>query len=140
VTPLRWPPHATEDVRLDDVTILVVDDQRDSREMLAMLLEHRGGHVRQCDCAESALHLISSESIDIVIADIAMPNVDGYELIRRFRLLKSEVPAVAVTALARPGDRQRAIAAGFTEYCAKPIDGVQLARIVRALTSASSSA
>jgi CheY-like chemotaxis protein len=136
--PLNWPSHTPThvrpaDVRLDDVTILVVDDQRDSREMLATLLEHRGARVRQCDGAEGALDLVRRHSVDVLIADIAMPSVDGHELMRRLRMLGHDVPAIAVTAFARTDDRDNALAAGYTEYCTKPIDGAQLARTVRAL-------
>jgi CheY-like chemotaxis protein len=62
-----------------------------------------------------------------------MPEVDGYELIRRLRSEGHQTPAVAVTAYARQDDRQQAIAAGYTAYCAKPVDGAVLARLVRDL-------
>jgi PAS domain S-box-containing protein len=130
-------PPAAADVRLDGVTILVVDDQRDSREVLARLLEQRGARVGQCDAAEPALDLLTRQSIQLLIADIAMPNVDGYELIRRLRMSGHDTPAIAVTAFAHPDDRQRALASGYTAYCAKPIDVAQLARTVRDLVSAS---
>ena len=129
-------PESVEDVRLDDLTIAVVDDQPDSREMLAALLEQRGARVRQCGDAESALHVLNTQAIEVLIADIAMPHVDGYELIRRLRLRGSTVPAVAVTAFAHPEDRQAAIAAGYTAYCVKPIDGPALAWTVRRLAVA----
>ncbi|HVH29897.1 MAG TPA: ATP-binding protein [Vicinamibacterales bacterium] len=123
------------DLRLDGVAILVVEDQPDSREMLATLLENRGARVAQCDSAESAMHLLTSESVHLVIADIAMPDVDGYELIRRLRASGYRMPAVAVTAFARQDDRNRAIACGYNAYCAKPIDGSQLTRTVRELVA-----
>ena len=71
--------------------------------------------------------------VDVLIADIAMPDVDGYELIRRLRQTGSSVPAIAVTAFARLDDRQKALACGYTDYCVKPIDGPSLARTVRTL-------
>jgi CheY-like chemotaxis protein len=121
------------DTRLDGVAILIVDDQHDSREMLANLLEQRGARVTHCGSAQSAMFLVASTSPHVVIADIAMPEVDGYELIRRLRSEGHQTPAVAVTAYARQDDRQQAIAAGYTAYCAKPVDGAVLARLVRDL-------
>ena len=124
------------DVRLDDVTVLVVDDQPDSREMLATLLEQRGAHSMQSESAESALQVLQLQRVDLLIADIAMPNVDGYELMRRLRAVGNETPAIAVTAFARPDDRRSALDCGYTAYLSKPIDGRQLAKMVREVVSA----
>ena len=120
-------------VHLDDLAILVVDDQRDSREMIAAILEQRGATVLQSDCAESALQMLETESVRLIVADIAMPHIDGYELMRRVRAAGSRIPAVAVTAFARSDDRHAAFESGYTAYLAKPIDGGQLARTVRGL-------
>jgi CheY-like chemotaxis protein len=128
--PRHWP-SAVDDIRLDGVSVLVIDDEPDSREMLAALLQRRGARVAQGADAESALSLLRERPFDVLVADIAMPDVDGYELIRRVRAMGSAVPAVAVTAFARPDDRQRAIASGYSQYCAKPIDGLQVARTLR---------
>ncbi len=133
---LHWPAEADQKIRLDEISIVVVDDQADSREMLGTLLEQRGARVRQCADAESALALLTAQPFDVLIADIAMPEVDGYELIRRLRLQGNAIPAIAVTAFARPDDRQKAIAAGYMGYCVKPIDATALAKVVRGLTSA----
>ncbi len=116
VDPRHWVTRAAEDVRLDQVTVLVVDDQRDSREMVATLLQHRGALVRLCDNAESALAILATQPVDVLIADIAMPDVDGNALMRRLRALGNTVPAIAVTAFARPDDREHAMASGYTEY------------------------
>ena len=110
-------------MRLDDVTILVVDDERDSREMIATVLEQQGAVVLQTDSAESALETLH----------IAMPKIDGYELIRRVRASGSRIASIAVTAFARSDDRQTALESGFSTYLAKPIDARQLARTVRDL-------
>jgi CheY-like chemotaxis protein len=117
-------------VRLDDLAILVVDDQRDSREMIAALLEQRGATVLQSDSAESALKVLQTQPVRVIVADIAMPDIDGYELIRRIRAGGNRVPAVAVTAFARSDDRHAALQCGYTAYLAKPIDGKQLGRTV----------
>ena len=73
----------------------------------------------------------SSSSVQLLVADIAMPDVDGYDLIRQVRQIDARLPAVAVTAYAYPQDRLKALAAGFTAYCAKPIDATHFLRIVR---------
>jgi len=118
-------------VRLDDVTILVVDDERDSREMIATVLEQHGAAVLQSDSAESALETLQNSSVRVIIADIAMPRIDGYELMRRLRASGSRIPSIAVTAFARLDDRQTALESGYSTYLAKPIDARQLARTVR---------
>ena len=120
-----------ESVRLDDLTILVVDDERDSREMIATVLEQQGAAVLQSDSAESALETLQNSSVCVIIADIAMPRIDGYELMRRLRASGSRIPSIAVTAFARSDDRQTALESGYSTYLAKPIDARQLARTVR---------
>jgi PAS domain S-box-containing protein len=122
-----------EPVRLDDLSVLVVDDQRDSRETIAALLEQRGATVLQSDSAESALKVLETQRVRVIVADIAMPRIDGHELMRRVRASGNGIPAVAVTAFARSDDRHAALQSGFTAYLAKPVDENQLARIVRDL-------
>jgi PAS domain S-box-containing protein len=118
-------------LRLDGAKVVVVDDQRDSCELLAALFEQCGAHVVQCANAPAALSTLLSSSVQLLVADIAMPDVDGYDLIRQVRQIDARLPAVAVTAYAYPQDRLKALAAGFTAYCAKPIDATHFLRIVR---------
>jgi PAS domain S-box-containing protein len=120
------------DARLDGLTILVVDDERDSREMLAALLEASGARPILGESAESALEVLRRERPDLLIADIAMPEVDGYELMRRVRAAGIQTPAIALTAFARSDDRSTAYQSGYTGYLSKPIDATRLARVVRA--------
>ena len=136
IVPVPWPP-ADDAVRLDGMTIAVVDDQPDSLEVLAAVLEQRGARVHQCKDARSVVHVLNTQPLELLIADIAMPHVDGYELIARLRQQGCTIPAIAVTAFARSEDRQRALAAGYTAYCVKPIDGPSLAKTVRNLVLAS---
>jgi PAS domain S-box-containing protein len=128
-------PTATSTVglalRLDGAKVVVVDDQRDSCELLAALFEQCGAEVVQCANAPAALSTLLSSSVQLLVADIAMPDVDGYDLIRQVRQIDSRLPAVAVTAYAYPQDRLKALAAGFTAYCSKPIDATHFLRIVR---------
>jgi CheY-like chemotaxis protein len=130
------PPATVAGTRFDDLTFLVVDDEQDSREMLAAVLEHRGARVVQGESAASALRILHQQAIDLVIADIAMPLVDGYELMRQIRAAGHTVPAIAVTAFAAPDDRDHALESGFTAYVAKPIDGRELGRAVREIIPA----
>jgi PAS domain S-box-containing protein len=130
ITPLA-ASHGGLALRLDGAKVVVVDDQRDSCELLAALFEQCGAHVVQCANAPAALSTLLSSSVQLLVADIAMPDVDGYDLIRQVRQIDARLPAVAVTAYAYPQDRLKALAAGFTAYCAKPIDATHFLRIVR---------
>jgi CheY-like chemotaxis protein len=130
--PLVPPPfESTRDFSMHGMTVLVVDDEADSCELLAALLERHGARVIQCDSAESALGVLTDIEANLLVADIAMPDIDGYELIRRVRRCQGSLPAIAVSAYARPEDRRRALAAGYDGYCAKPIETPQLLRAVR---------
>jgi CheY-like chemotaxis protein/two-component sensor histidine kinase len=132
------PVELDDELRMHGMTVLVVDDQQDSRELLAELFERQGARVVQCDSAESALGVLSEVDANLLIADIAMPDIDGYELIRRVRASHATLPAIAVSAYARPQDRRRALAAGFDGYCAKPVEAPQLLRAVRSVMLTSS--
>ena len=132
-TPAPVPIEFDEDFRLHGTTVLIVDDQQDSCELLAALFERHGARVVQCDSAESALGVLTDVEANLLIADIAMPDIDGYELIRRVRTTHPALPAIAVSAYARPQDRRRALTAGFDGYCAKPVEAPQLLRAVRSV-------
>jgi signal transduction histidine kinase/CheY-like chemotaxis protein len=132
------PANPANDFRMHGLTVLVVDDQPDSCELLAALFERHGARVVQCDSAESALGVLTDVEANLLVADIAMPDIDGYELIRRVRAAHSALPAIAVSAYARPQDRRRAIAAGYDGYCAKPVEAPQLLRAVRDVLMAAS--
>src|SRR5262245_31313381 len=130
------PVESTLDFSLQGMTVLIVDDQLDSCELLAALLEGHGARVVQCDSAESALGVLTDIDANLLVADIAMPDIDGYELIRRVRRSHGALPAIAVSAYARPEDRRRALAAGYDGYCAKPVEAPQLLRAVREVMQA----
>ena len=97
------------EIRLQNIDVLVVDDQRDSRELAAHILSEAGAQVRSCGSAQEALALIEKAPPAVLLADIAMPTMDGYELLRQVRSLPQQrggaVPAVAVTAFAHPEGR-----------------------------------
>jgi signal transduction histidine kinase/CheY-like chemotaxis protein len=121
------------ELNLDGATVLVVDDQEDSRELLATIFGGWGAEVVQCDSVESALHALASTPVHLVVADIGMPETDGYHLIARVRRLqdrRSTVPAIVVSAYAGRRDRNRALAEGYDGYCAKPVDRDELVDVV----------
>jgi CheY-like chemotaxis protein len=113
--------------------VLVVDDLDDSRELMVRLLRQWGATVRECPSALVALAELLSARFDLLVADIAMPDLDGYDLIERIRTRHDEVaqiPAIAVTAYARREDRDRALSAGYNAHCPKPLDTAEFARAI----------
>jgi two-component system, chemotaxis family, CheB/CheR fusion protein len=114
--------------------VLVVDDDRDTREAVAEMLVQAGAQVRVADSTTAALQAFSEFGPSLILSDIAMPGEDGCGLLRRIRSLGSsrggDVPAIALTALAREDDRTRALAAGFHLFMSKPVDMNQLRQVV----------
>ena len=112
------------------VTALIVDDEADARELVRFLLEARGAHVVTAASAGEALHLAGEQHFDVLIADIGMPEQDGYSLIRVLRNLpdpaRQGLPAIAVTAYVSRRDREEALEAGYNSHLPKPIDPDQL--------------
>ena len=117
-------------------TILVVDDSWETTEMLTTLLTLEGANVKRARSGPEALGLVRDHAFDLVISDISMPEMDGYQLLEQIRALSSgrDVPAVALTGYGRPTDVQRAQAAGFAEHVTKPLDIERLFTIVCRLT------
>jgi PAS domain S-box-containing protein len=122
--------------RLEGVHVLVVDDDVDALSMVRELLETEGASVTTALSAYEALTLIEQQHPDLLLSDIGMPAMDGFELIRRIRELPSsigELPAAALTAYAQPEDRTRALRSGFQAHLAKPIDPGELLTAVERL-------
>lgn len=128
---------AVELPRLDDVAVLLVDDEADGRTLLARILEARGARISCAVTAAEALQLMETQRFDILLSDIGMPDMDGYELMRCVRSLASfrshPIPAIAVTAYARSEDRQRSLLAGYHMHLSKPIDARELVAGVASL-------
>jgi CheY-like chemotaxis protein len=140
----RWattapdPLDAIELPRLDNVRVLVVDDEADGRTLIARILEDRGAHLTCASDAVEALQHLARDRFDVLLSDIGMPDMDGYELIRRIRARESSssedrLAAVAVTAYARPEDRQRSLLAGYQMHLPKPIEARELVAGVASL-------
>ncbi|RZA29113.1 MAG: hybrid sensor histidine kinase/response regulator, partial [Lysobacteraceae bacterium] len=110
---------------LAGVTLLVVDDEPDSLELVQQVLAETGARILTATSAAEALRVVSGELPDLLISDIGMPLMDGFELIRRIRSGRDRtlaaLPAIALTAFSRREDQQRALEAGYDEYMAKPL-------------------
>jgi PAS domain S-box-containing protein len=114
--------------------VLVVDDHADARELIGGILEASGASVITTASSREAFDALTRSAPDVLIADIGLPEEDGYALIRRIRRLDPDhggtIPAIALTAYARTDDRDRALAAGFQRHVAKPVEPHALVRIV----------
>jgi CheY-like chemotaxis protein len=118
------------------VRALIVDDEADALELIQRVLENQGALVTTARSADGALRLLESSTPDILISDIGMPGMDGYQFMRRMRAAEPRerrVPALALTAFARPDDRKHAILAGYQAHLAKPFDMAELAIVVAGL-------
>jgi PAS domain S-box-containing protein len=137
--PTSLPREPTDFVSMElaGLTVLVVDDQPDARELILRVLEDCSARVLTAASAEEAVPLVESVRPDVLITDIGMPVADGYELLRRVRELGpsrgGRVPAIALTAFARSEDRTRALRSGFMVHVAKPVDPSELVATVAAV-------
>lgn len=122
---------------LAGLKVLVVDDEADACELISSLLTRCGAEVTAARSAREAFRLLKQVHPDVMVSDIGMPLEDGYELMRKVRALSKEnggkVPAVALTAYARPEDRMRALRAGYQMHVSKPIELTELVAIVASL-------
>ena len=119
--------------RLDGLRVLVVDDELDAREIMAAALEASGARVELAANAHDAFEILEHMTVDALVSDIAMPDEDGFALIRRVRESVGRIaaiPAAAVTAFTGAEDRARALAAGFHIHLAKPFEPEDLVRAV----------
>jgi CheY-like chemotaxis protein len=127
---------------LANVRVLLVDDERDARDMVAAVLAQSGAVVTQAASVAEALLRLGRETPQILISDISMPDEDGYMLIRRVRaagLGGHEMPAIALTARAREQDRQTALDCGFSEHLSKPVHPDTLVSVTARLAGAATS-
>ncbi|PLZ98513.1 hybrid sensor histidine kinase/response regulator [Fischerella thermalis CCMEE 5268] len=136
ITKTAFPSSVIES-SLSGLQVLVVDDDTDTREYVTTVLQESGAEVTAVDSVQSALLMIAKSLPDVLISDISMPEEDGYTLIRKIRNLQPEqgrdLPAIALTAYARPQDCQQALDAGFQMYVSKPVEPNQLIHSVAKL-------
>ena len=115
--PVESPPRSKP--LLANVVVMVVDDEADARDLVQRLLEDAGARVSACETAQAALQTIEDGLVpDVIVSDVAMPEQDGYDFMKRVRQMKapmSSIPAAALTALARVADRTACAARGFSD-------------------------
>jgi CheY-like chemotaxis protein len=120
--------------------ILVVEDHSDSREIFKFVLDHAGARVDVAESVEAAVNVFSQDTPDLVVTDIGMRGRDGYALFARIQEFDRDnglhTPVIAITGLASPNDRKRALNSGFDAYLVKPVGPVEL---IRAVASAATS-
>jgi CheY-like chemotaxis protein len=120
--------------RLKGLRILVVDDEPDVRDLVGTVFTRSGAEVRTAASSREALAVLDSWTPSVVVCDIAMPAEDGYRFIQDLRSRPPErggaIPAAALTAYARPEDREKALAAGYQAHIVKPADPEELAKAV----------
>ena len=131
------PLQTMELPRLDNIKVLLVDDDRDGGELVSAVLGGRGALVQCAASGAEALQLLREEEYDLVLSDIGMPDMDGYEFIRNLRQMEKEhskwMPAIALTAYAGPEDRQRALIAGYQMHISKPLEAAELIAAIASL-------
>ncbi len=137
--PISQPQAARDIPSLAGVRVLVIDDDQESRDVVAAHLHGCHAAVSTAPSAADGFAMLQREHFDVLLADIGMPGEDGYSLIKRVRALSSpgsaSIPAAALTAFAREEDRERALRAGFQLHLAKPIDASALVAAVAALNT-----
>jgi CheY-like chemotaxis protein len=118
---------------LSGLRVLVIDDAPDTLDVLEQILTVSGAATLTAPGAGAALALLEKEKPDVIVSDVGMPEVDGFELMRRIRrrAATAQIPAIALTAFTRQDDRTKALQAGFTDYLAKPVEPAALAAAIR---------
>ncbi len=130
------PSEAVSLPRLDGVQIFAIDDEPDARELLRTVLEDQGANVTSFASAPDALTALKSIKPTVIVCDVGMPNMDGYQLIRKLRAEEpphERIPALALTAFARAEDRKRSLVAGYQAHLAKPFDVGELVLVIAGL-------
>jgi PAS domain S-box-containing protein len=118
---------------LEGIQVFVVDDEPDARELIRTVLEDQGAKVTSFNSAQEILAALATAKPTVLVCDVGMPKVDGYQLIRTLRAREprgERIPALALTAFARAEDRKRSLIAGFQAHLAKPFDVGELVLIV----------
>ncbi|KAM3091777.1 ATP-binding protein [Phormidesmis sp. 146-12] len=117
------------------VRILVIDDDPDNLDIVCFLLRHDGAIVTAVSSPVSAIELISSQPFDLIVSDIGMAELDGYELMQRIRALPQgqNIPALALSAFVYREDQEKATQAGFQAYITKPVSPIELFTVLAQL-------
>ncbi|MGH8260153.1 MAG: response regulator, partial [Steroidobacteraceae bacterium] len=131
------PLQTVELPRLDDTNVLLVDDDVDGCELVSSVLIARGARVRCVTSGPEGLQVMAQEHFDVVLSDVGMPDMNGFEFMRALRKAEEGrskmTPAIAVTAYAGTADRQRALLSGYQMHIAKPIETAELIAAIASL-------
>jgi CheY-like chemotaxis protein len=129
--PAPTPSRRNGNTLLSGIRILVIDDDRDARELIHKVLAQHQAEIITAANAMEGLLILQSQMPDVVISDIGMPEKDGYQFIREVRRLPAthggETPAIALSAFAHSEDRTRAMMAGYQVHLSKPVESNELA-------------
>ena len=136
--PVREPATENPELeRLQGLHVLIVEDDTDSRNVLALLLQKLGALVEAVPSAKEAMARVVNRRPDVIVSDIGMPEEDGYSLIRRLRQMPADIekklPAIALTAYARKQDADAAINAGYDCHLPKPVAPAELVRAIKSV-------
>ncbi|HEY1686293.1 MAG TPA: ATP-binding protein [Tepidisphaeraceae bacterium] len=127
-----------QDKVLSGTRLLVVDDEPDARELIKKILEESGAQVVLASSATEGLEILQHEQLDALLSDIGMPDMDGYEFIKKVRAIatasQKPIPAIALTAFARSEDRTRSLLAGYQVHLSKPVEPAELLATVVSAT------
>ncbi len=139
VRPARQDDEVGDLEHLHGVHILIVEDDADSRTVLALLLQKLGALVEAVASARDAVERVTNRRPDVLVSDIGMPDEDGYSLIRRVRQMPADrakkLPAIALTAYARRQDAEAALGAGFDYHLSKPVAPAALIKAIKSVTA-----
>ena len=124
-------------MNLNSVTIVLVEDHRDTREMYAAALRSQGAVVHEAATAQMGMFLVQSHRPDLILVDLGLPDASGLDLISAIRRLPPDqgglTPAVALTALSSVADRARSLMAGFKLHLTKPVEPERLSQVLGGL-------
>jgi CheY-like chemotaxis protein/anti-sigma regulatory factor (Ser/Thr protein kinase) len=128
-------PMDCESLNIAGLEVLIVDDERDARALIRRVLEECDCRVTTAASMAEALALLGERKFDVIVSDVGMPGGDGFQFIHDWREIETQrslrrIPAIALTAYARPEDRRRALLAGFQAHIAKPVDVSELLVLV----------
>jgi CheY-like chemotaxis protein len=127
----------SEPQALGGIRVLLVDDDDDTRDIIERVLARRGAEVVAEPSARAALLRFAEQKFHVLLVDVMMPGMDGYEFIRKIRTLPADqggnVPAATITARVATDDRMESVRAGFQGHVRKPVDADQLAHVVSTL-------
>ncbi len=129
--------QATIETRVEPAPahLMIIEDDEDTLEMLRATLQMRGFRVTACESAEETLRVAPDKSVDLIVSDIGMPHMDGFEMLRQLREFDhyKSVPAIALTGYATANDEKAALTAGFDAHVSKPVDPAELLNLINRL-------